>query len=199
MKKIWFKIFFRNAKKNWLNISINIFGLTLGLVGLIFVLLYINDEKSYNAWNPHKNEIYRVSHRMDAQTVYQVGPNPEGAILQEELPEITEHLLATPWYNQKLIKINGKSNFIDKTIETQKNFFDFFPFEIENGSVAKFGESKTNIAISKKLSKQLFGAEISIGKTITMDSREFLVAVIYNINEKSFYAPDLIMQYADID
>ena len=58
---LWFKIFFRNAKKNWLNISINILGLTLGLAGLIVVLLYINDEESYNKWNPNKDNIYRAS------------------------------------------------------------------------------------------------------------------------------------------
>ena len=39
MYKIWLKLFYRNSKKNWLNISINILGLTLGFAGLLFVLL----------------------------------------------------------------------------------------------------------------------------------------------------------------
>ena len=41
MLQIWFKIFFRNQQKNWLNALINISGLTLGLAGLLIVLLYL--------------------------------------------------------------------------------------------------------------------------------------------------------------
>ena len=193
---LWFKIFFRNAKKNWLNILINILGLTLGLTGLIIVLLYINDEESYNKWNPNKDTIYRVSHRLDKETIYQVGPDIEGKIFQNEIPEVTEHLIALPWYSEILIKINGTSTYIDKTVLTEKNFFDFFPFEIVNGSVNKFGESKTNIAISKKLATQLFGNDNAIGKSITYNKTAYLVTVVYKINPKSFYAPELIQQYA---
>ena len=61
MLQIWFKIFFRNQQKNWLNTLINISGLTLGLAGLLIVLLYLNEEKSYNQWNPNKDDVYRVN------------------------------------------------------------------------------------------------------------------------------------------
>ena len=35
MIQTWFKIFFRNSKKNWLNMSINIIGLNLRFYRLI--------------------------------------------------------------------------------------------------------------------------------------------------------------------
>ncbi len=195
---LWFKIFFRNAKKNWLNISINILGLALGLAGLIIVLLYINDEESYNRWNPNKDDIYRVSHSLDAETVYQVGPDIEGEIFQNEIPEVKEHLIASPWYNEIIVKINGTSNYIETAIVAEKNFFDFFPFKITKGSVDKFKESKTNIAISKKLAKIFFGNDTAIGKMLTFNNTSYLITVIYEINHKSFYAPDLIQQYKNI-
>ena len=46
MIQTWFKIFFRNSKKNWLNLVINILGLTVGFAGLLIVLLYLNDEEN---------------------------------------------------------------------------------------------------------------------------------------------------------
>ena len=45
MLKIWFKIFFRNGQKNWLNISINIIGLTVYFAQLLLVLLSFNGEQ----------------------------------------------------------------------------------------------------------------------------------------------------------
>ena len=60
MIKTWFKIFYRNSKKNWLNMLVNILGLTLGFSGLLIVLLYFSDEQNYNANNTNKEDIFRV-------------------------------------------------------------------------------------------------------------------------------------------
>lgn len=37
MIQTWFKIFFRNSKKNWLNMLVNMLGLTIGFAGLLIV------------------------------------------------------------------------------------------------------------------------------------------------------------------
>ena len=39
------------------NLVINILGLTVGFAGLLIVLLYFNDEQSYNASNKNVKEI----------------------------------------------------------------------------------------------------------------------------------------------
>ena len=70
MIQTWFKIFFRNNKKNWLNMLVNILGLTLGFAGLLIVLLYLNDEQSYNTNNPNKEVVYRVIHKISEKTFW---------------------------------------------------------------------------------------------------------------------------------
>ena len=70
MLQTWFKIFFRNSLKNWLNLVVNILGLTVGFAGLLLVLLYFNDEQSYNTNNINSNEIYRVIHKMSDGDVW---------------------------------------------------------------------------------------------------------------------------------
>lgn len=32
----------------------------MGIAGVIFALLYWNDEQSYNEWNPEKDKVYQV-------------------------------------------------------------------------------------------------------------------------------------------
>ncbi|MGY0426858.1 MAG: hypothetical protein ACWIPI_08540, partial [Polaribacter sp.] len=88
MIQTWFKIFFRNSKKNWLNMLVNIAGLTVGFSGLLLVLLYLNDEQSYNATNPNANEIYRVIHKMSDGAIWSSSTNVEGAKHQEDIPEV---------------------------------------------------------------------------------------------------------------
>ena len=58
MIQTWFKIFFRNSKKNWLNMVVNMLGLTLGFAGLLIVLLYLNDE--HRAISGHENNASRT-------------------------------------------------------------------------------------------------------------------------------------------
>ena len=63
MFKTWFKIFYRNSKKNWLNIVVNIFGLTVGFAGLLLVLLYLPKaeiESLFDSWDPDKSGVLEL-------------------------------------------------------------------------------------------------------------------------------------------
>tara|TARA_R110002050_G_scaffold20348_1_gene57620 strand:+ start:7563 stop:9968 length:2406 start_codon:yes stop_codon:yes gene_type:complete len=195
MVKVWFKIFFRNSMKNWLNLLVNIFGLTLGLAGLIFVLLYMHDEESYNSWNPNKDTVYRISNRIKSGEVWQVATTGEHAFFKSDLPEVTETMMATPYYRERLAKANNKTQFEKKVLYAESNFFVFFPFEPVNGTYVKFNEAKNNIAIVEKVAEQLFGDLNPIGQTIDMEGEQFLVALVYKKPPNSHYSPDYVIQY----
>ena len=105
MTQIWFKLFFRNSKKNWLNVVVNIAGLTLGLAGLLIVLLYFNDENSYDQWNPNKDAIYKVHHIMSDGEVWSTSTAVEGVFYKNEIPEVVDFYLSEGWYNNTLITV----------------------------------------------------------------------------------------------
>ncbi|CAL2102985.1 conserved membrane protein of unknown function [Tenacibaculum sp. 190130A14a] len=195
MIQTWFKIFFRNSKKNWLNILVNVLGLTLGFAGLIIVLLYLNDEQSYNATNPFKKEVYRVAHKMSNGDVWSTSTNIEGPTYQEEIPEVEEFFLCNSWYDDALVKVNGKDVFTQDVLQGEPNFFNFFPFEIIEGSKESFEKTRNNIAISEKQAKIFFGNESPIGKTISFYKRDFIVTTVYKIVGKHYFMPQVILQY----
>ena len=126
MYQIWLKIFFRNSKKNWLNILVNVFGLTLGFVGLLIVLLFLNDEENYNTTNTNVNEVYRVLHKMSDVDVWNVSPSPEGPLFKEEVPEITDYYLSETSYRSTVVKIGGEQIFTTKILTGEPEFFNFF-------------------------------------------------------------------------
>lgn len=195
MVKVWFKIFFRNSMKNWLNLWVNIFGLTLGLAGLLFVLLYLNDEESYNSWNPYKDTIYRISNRLPNAEVWQVATTGEHAYFVSDLPEVTEAMMVTPFYRERLAKANNKTQFEKKILYVAHNFFNFFPFEPLQGSYSKFNSAQNNIAIVEKVAKHFFGALNPIGQTIEMDGVQFQVSLVYKKPPNSHYSPDYVIKY----
>ena len=134
MIQILFKIFFRNSKKNWLNMLVNILGLTLGFTGLLIVLLYLNDEQSYNANNLNKEELFRVLHKIPNVGVGFHSIPVEGPKYKEAIPEITAYYVSSVWYSATLVKANGKEQFSEGILIGEPNFFEFFPFKIIEGS-----------------------------------------------------------------
>jgi putative ABC transport system permease protein len=195
MFKTWFKIFYRNSKKNWLNIVVNIFGLTVGFAGLLLVLLYLNDEESYNANNSSADDVYRVVHKMSDGDIWASSNNAEGARFKEEIPEINNFYLSRSWPNSRVAKINGKELYVQDILVGNPNFFDFFSFEIINGSAKAFKEGRNNLAISEEQAKVLFDKESVIGKTIEFSDSIFIITTVYKIIGKHYFMPKMVVQF----
>ena len=193
--KTWLKIFFRNSKKNWLNLAVNISGLTLGLAGLIIVLLYFNDEKSYNATNPFKNEIHRVTHDFENGPIFTACSSKEGPAYVDGIPEIDDFYLGNIGYQSTMVKSGNKSSYVKKILTGKPNFFDFFPFNILEGSTQKFSEARNMVAISKEKANLLFGNTSALGKSIEVYNISYNIAAVYEIEKKSYYEPELIKQF----
>ncbi|WP_196889277.1 ABC transporter permease [Aureivirga sp. CE67] len=195
MLKIWFKILYRNSKKNWLHTIINLLGLTLGLVGFILVSTYYFTEKSYNQWNPNKNDVYRVAHLTTENDIWDTSSDAEGKYFLSEIPEVESIYYNNNWYDSKKVIIDDKEFFTRDITKGQKNFFDFFPFKIIEGSVDKFSEVKEHVAISKEKAKLFFGDESAIGKTLTIENIPHKVTAVFEGNERSYFNPSIVRQY----
>lgn len=196
MIQTWFKIFYRNSKKNWLNILINVLGLTLGLAGLLIVLLYLQDEKSYNVTNPNKSTIYRVVHKMSDGDIWTSNTAVEGAKYKEELPGITSVYMSNNWYDDSVVIASGKKVYSRNILIGEPNFFEFFPFEVVKGSVKEFEKVRNHIAISEKQAKLLFGnVSLAIGETVEINKRPLIVTLVYNIKGKHYFMPETVIQF----
>lgn len=195
MLRTWLKLFFRNSKKNWLNVVVNILGLTLGFAGLLIVLLYFNDELSYNKTNPDKNEIFRVIHKMSDGDVWATSTNVEGPKYKEDIPEIKDYYLSNSWYENSLVKVGDKELYTRDILQGEPNFFDFFSFQIVEGNTEAFKQTRNNAALSEKQAKIFFGKESAIGKSIDVSGRIYTITTVYKIEGKHYFMPEMVLQY----
>ncbi|PWB27659.1 ABC transporter permease [Flavobacterium sp. HTF] len=196
MLKNWINIFIYQLRNNKLFAALNVLGLSIGISGLIFALLYWNDEQSYNAWNPEKDKVYQVLVQLKDMTSW----SSCALFLKPDLdadPNIETIMYGDDWYQKNKIIYKGKTEFVDKIINVQHNFFSFFPFEIIKGNAISSIKDDSGIAISENIAKRVFGNENPIGKQIKCFNQLFSVRAVYRVPGNSSIAPNVIINKMD--
>lgn len=187
----WILIAFRNFRKNLFFTLINILGLTIGIVGILLVSLYWNDELSYNQWNPQKDNVYAISHEFDwsgKKSYMSIATIPEGPAIAETFQEVEDYLVVG-WLKQSMVKTESKSVFLTDNLPVTKNFFDFFPFEFLYGTPQNALENPHNIAISEEWMNLLFDGKNPVGKKLFIGEKEYRVSGVYRIPGRSSINP----------
>lgn len=196
----WIKIAFRNFAKNKLATFINIFGLTIGLAGLILTILYQYDQFSYDRWIPEKDKIFAVGHRMDNEKEVWGVSNPQMEKAKANIAEIDEVLLVNAMgYDNAIVNIEDRSIQSTKILNATKNFFDFFPFDFIEGSAGNALNANNYIAISERFAQKLFGKENAMGKTVQIGSNTYAIHGIYKLDKKSSIMPEIVIPFKELD
>jgi len=192
MLRNWINIFIYQIKHSKLFTALNILGLSIGISGLIFALLYWNDEQSYDSWNPQKDNVYQVLVQLNGMTSW----SECALFLKPALdadPNIETVMYGDDWYQKDKIVYKGKKEFVDKIINVQRSFFSFFPFEIIKGNAISSIKDDSSIAISDNIAKRIFGNENPIGKQIKCLNQVFSVRAVYRIPGNSSIAPNVVI------
>ena len=190
MLKNWIKIFLYTVKNNKFFTALNIFGLSLGIAGLVFAILYWNDEHAYNAWNPEKEKVFQVINDIDQDLLWPTNVAPLGNYLPE-IPEIEAFCYLNNWYFDEFVAYGQKKEQL-KILDSQKNFFSFFPYEFISGNIKTALPDNSSIAIREDAAQKLFGNEEALGKEVQYSGRRLIVRGVYRIPGKSSFAPQAV-------
>ena len=188
----YIKIFIYHLKQNKLFSFLNVFGLAIGIAGLIFALLYLNDEQSYDEWNPEKDNVYQVLIQLSDMPIWSECSLFLKPVLAKD-PNIESILYADSWYQKGKIIYNGRKIFETKIINVENNFFSFFPFKIIRGDAISGLKDDSSVAISDIIAKRVFGNQNPIGKQIKCLNHMFVVRAVYQIPGNSSIAPNIIV------
>lgn len=190
MLKNWIKIFLYQARRNAFFTALNVLGLSLGIAGLVFATLYWNDEQSYNKWNPYSDRIYNLLSDVGESTLFPHNVYPLAKYL-EQIPEVEEYCYMNNWYYNEIVHYGNKNEQI-KIMDTQSNFFSFFPFEFIRGSKENALPDNSSISIEESVAQRLFGKEDPIGKQLKYSGRLLTVRCVYRVQGKSSIAPQAV-------
>ncbi len=175
---------FRNIRKHKGYSFINISGLTVGIACCILILMWVQDELSFDRFNENADEIYRiVTKKKIAENAIDsvLTPNPLGAALKKDFPEIinfTRALTIDNWVVQY-----GEKRFLNDVIAmTEPSFFEMFTFPFVKGNPQTVFNDKRSLVITERFAKKYFGDEDPMGKVMKFTGFDFKVAgVIKNV------------------
>jgi len=198
MLKNWINIFLYHLKKDKLFSALNVLGLAIGIAGLIFALLYWNDEQSYDAWNPNKDNVFLVANQMSENTFWASSSAPIGAAIIEKSSEVASYCYLSGNYESDIIRFKNKKVQSSKIVSAQKNFFEFFPFEFVQGSQESALPDENSINLSEDLALQIFGKETALGKEVLFQNKKLIVRGVYKMDKKSSYNPSCVVNFIDL-
>jgi putative ABC transport system permease protein len=166
----FFKTAWRNIRKNKLFSFINILGLSLGIATCFIIMLYVQDELSYDRFNKNADNIVRVIFKADisgGKINESVTMAPVAATMKRDFPEVED---ATRILNDGTPKINygNKSFNDDRFAYVDPNFFSIFTLPMIDGDPKTVLAQPNTVVITQTTAKKYFGDSNALGKTIAL-------------------------------
>jgi putative ABC transport system permease protein len=173
MLKSFFKIAWRNMIRSKGFTTINILGLVVGMASAILILLWIQNELSYDQFHEKKDRIYEAWNRAEFSgelNCWNTTPKVLARTLEKDLPEV-EASVRVDWGSNFLFTIGDKRlTFEGKIVDS--NFLQVFTFPLLKGNAAQVLKDMHSIVLTEKLAKKLYGEDDPMGKIIKIDNKE---------------------------
>ena len=177
---------------------INVAGLAVGMTCCLLLLLWIQDELSYDRFHVNAGRIYRAEHAMLREGKdFRVASTsaPLAPALIAEFPEI-----------EKAVRIgdNGfwvvyrNSRFMERIFFADPDVFDVFSFPLIKGNPKSALQDPNSLVISEEMSLKYFDKEDPIGKTLTLKEwKDFKVTGVFkNIPRNSHFRFDFLAPFS---
>ncbi len=177
MFKNYFKVSLRFLLKNRFFSLINIVGLATGTLCCLYILLYVQDQYSYDKHHQDAKNIYRVTtsiaHTGDITNMATASP-PIAPAMKNDFPGIVQYTRVVPTLGIKEHLVSYKENafYESDAIMVDSTFFKLFTYHFTNGSPVNALTEINSIVLSKPVADKLFGTADPIGKVITMDDAD---------------------------
>lgn len=179
MIKNYFKIAWRNLRKNKLYSGINILGLTAGLTACLLIGVYISHELSYDRFNINANRIVRATMEYSAAgtvnttatTGTKVGPQ-----FKRSFPLVQEYVRS--FISHGVVKYNDHVFDEPRILFADPAFFDVFSFRFLQGNASTALDAPEKIVLTKSMAIKYFSRENPINKTISAFGKTLTVSAV---------------------
>jgi len=196
----FFRIAFRNISRHKVFTFINVTGLAVGLAASLLILLWVQDELSYDKFNRSGENIYRVEEDQfysGERYHVTVTPHPSGPVWKEKIPEIKEQTRVNR-LPRILFREGDKVFFESAIVAADSGMFRMFTFPLLSGDPLTILNSPHSIVLSEKLARKYFGEANPMGKTLTLENKySFMVTgVMKDLPKNSIFTFEGVIPYS---
>jgi ABC-type antimicrobial peptide transport system permease subunit len=180
MLRNFFKIAIRNINRNKGFSILNIGGLAIGMASALLVLLWVQNELSFDSEYRNNDRLYQAWNRNmgnDGLNCWNNTMKILGPTLKKDFPEV-EGTSRVNW-DATILFTRGekKLNVIGTMVDP--DFLTMFEFPFIRGNRKTALNNPNDIVITEKLSRQIFGNEDAMGKILRLDNKyDFRVSAV---------------------
>ena len=192
------KVALRNVRRNLAFSMINVSGLAIGMACCILILLWIQDELSFDRFHRHADRLGRVIVEVEhsGQRPWAVTEAPLSLALKEAYPNIVQ---STRMQLGRRFRVTyGEKQFYEtRNIFADPAFFDMFTFPLIKGNPVTALSGKRSVVITEKAAQKYFGSADPMGKTLNFNDRFDLqvTGILQDIPKNSHLQFDFVLPF----
>ncbi|MCP4724373.1 MAG: FtsX-like permease family protein, partial [bacterium] len=197
--------FYRNGTmfKNYLKTTIryiikqkgysflNISGLALGMACCVLILIWVENELSFDSFHENVEDIYRVTNDWGRVT-----PPPLAPTLKSDYPEVIN---SARFYSMsgRLVKYENKVFYEDRIAFADPSFFKIMDFPFIKGVSETSFINKNSIVLTESMAEKYFGKIDPVGKVLNIDNKYDLVVtgVLANLPDNTYLKADFFTPF----
>ena len=195
------KVAIRNIRKQGIYALLNIFGLSVGLVLGLFVILLVRNELSYDTSFSDSHQVFRMATEgvlgnnvINSAT----SPMPLAHVL-DEMDEVESVVRFIPGANNVVQyddKLFNESGFVFG----DANFFQIFDLNIINGDTSVLLDKPRQVIVDQEVAEKYFGSSNPVGKHIEREGISYeVVGVCENLPSATHFNFDFVASLSTID
>jgi putative ABC transport system permease protein len=203
MLKNYLLIALRNIRQSPLYAFINIFSLAIGLASCMVIYLFINDERSFDAFHSKKENLYRLDEVQNftgtnVQNVALSMPGM-GPALQREFPEIVSYVRFMCRTKQLVVK-DEKRFLLPNLATVDSTFLKMFDFPVVLGDRNTALDEPGSMMLTEETALKFFpSTEAAMGQSVVFNGKEHKVTgILKNVAENSHMKFDALRSMTTI-
>ncbi len=198
MLKNYLKIGLRNLFRHKKYSLINILGLAAGFTGFILIMIWVQDELSYDMFHKNTRNTYLVL-RTSNDKVTAITSKLLGPAIKSEIPEIVNETDYAPLPEAFKPYLKYKGNGFEELFAlADPHFFEIFDFKFIEGNPRTAFNEPNSVIITERMAKKYFGSSDALGKSLELNFVGIkkiikVTGVIENIPHNTHFQRDLIL------
>jgi putative ABC transport system permease protein len=205
MLKNYLMVAFRNLKRQKGYSLINILGLAIGMALCLLILVYVQDELSYDGFHEKADRIFRIAQveNHDGQILHymRIGAGINSR-LETDFPEAIEKSVRLFPIGEVWTKFDDKLYREDRFYVVDETFFDIFSFEFLEGDPETALQEPNSIVLNRTTAVKYFGSTDCLGKMVRVDIPGAplieVKGVVEDMPVNSHFHPDALVSFSTI-
>ena len=205
MFKNYINVALRNLKRQRAYSLINIIGLSVGIMACIVIVLYVQNESSYEKFYPNSENIYRVTtHYETSGNVDKIAVTPS-KVTQVSLNQVPETDLATIVFDWRvgrevLTKYDDKSFVETEVFFADSSFFKVFQHRFIDGDPLTALDDPNVLVVTAETAMKYFNrTDNVVGQVLNANGTDYqITGVIENIEGNTALKFDFVFSLATI-